>query len=440
MERQIVSIVTYEKPFESVKKAVDLCNGLAHLPPKARVFIKPNIVWWTTEGVFPKWGSLTTSRVVEDIVVILKEHGIDDIIIGEGMVVDPKDIETPAAAFESLGYNALVKRYGIQCINIHDRPFQTVDLGSGNEIKFNKDMLESDFLVDIPVLKTHTQTVVSLRIKNLKGLIDIESRKRCHTASPEMDLHRYVSKFINVVPPSFTILDGIFTMEAGPSFATGQPRRSNILIASGDMLSADMVGARILGYEPSQVPHLMLAAQDNGRPIDFSDVQVVGEKIEKTVMPHEYAYPYDEEKQLPPVLADLGVKGITAGNIDLTLCTYCAAYYPSLFNYLAMSWTGEPWDDVEILAGKEQQPTPGRKKTILFGKCIYQAHKNNPDIQEMIPIKGCPPTDDSIRKAFAKAGIELSPLFEDMETSLAFLMDMYKDQPDFDESFYTIQK
>ena len=40
-------------------------------------------------------------------------------------------------------------------------------------------MLESDFLVNIPVLKTHVQTVVSLGIKNIKGLIDIESRKKC---------------------------------------------------------------------------------------------------------------------------------------------------------------------------------------------------------------------------------------------------------------------
>ncbi|MGD8646682.1 MAG: DUF362 domain-containing protein [Desulfobacterales bacterium] len=336
MKRQLVSIVTYKKPYDSVKKAVDLCNGLSHLPTKPRVFIKPNILWWTTEGTFPKWGSLTTSRVVEDMVVILKEHGIDDIIIGEGMVVDPKDNETPAAAFESLGYNALIKRYGIQCINIHERPFQTVDLGSGNEIKFNKDMLESDFLVDIPVLKTHVQTVVSLGIKNLKGLIDIESRKRCHTLSPEMDLHRYVSKFVNVVPPSFTVLDGIFSNETGPFFVTGKPRRSNILIASADMLSADMVGARVLGYQPSQVPHIVLAAQDSGRPIDFSDVQVVGEELEKTVIHHESAYPFDEEKQLPPALVDLGVKGITVGNIDLTLCTYCAGRYPSLLNYLTI--------------------------------------------------------------------------------------------------------
>jgi uncharacterized protein (DUF362 family) len=440
MKKHLVSIVKYEGPYDSVKNAIDLCNGLSHLPVKAKVFIKPNIVWWTTEGAFPKWGSITTSRILEDMVIILKEHGIDDIIIGEGMVIDVKDKETPTAAFETLGYCALTKRYGIRCINIHDRPFQTVDLGAGNVVKFNKDMLESDFLVDIPVLKAHVQTVVSLGIKNLKGLIDLESRKKCHTNSPNMNLHNYVAKFVNVVPPSFTIIDGIYSNEMGPLFVTGKPRRSDILIASADMLSADMIGARILGYQPSQVPYIVLAAKDKGRPIDHSDVQVIGEEIEKTTIPHEYAYQYDEKKQLPTALANLGVKGITAGNIDLTLCTYCAGRYPSLLNYLAMSWKGEPWADIEILAGKEQRPTPGKKKTILFGKCMYQAHKGNPDIQEMIPIKGCPPTYESVRKAFTKAGIELSPLYGDLKATLAFLMNIYKDQPGFDETFYTIQK
>ncbi|MGD2015527.1 MAG: hypothetical protein PVG84_17365, partial [Desulfobacterales bacterium] len=67
-----------------------------------------------------------------------------------------------------------------------------------------------------------------------------------------------------------------------------------------------------------------------------SDVQVVGEELEKTLIHHESAYPFDEEKQLPPALVDLGVKGITVGNIDLTLCTYCAGRYPSLLNYLTI--------------------------------------------------------------------------------------------------------
>jgi uncharacterized protein (DUF362 family) len=381
---------------------------------------------------------VTTSRVVEDLVDILKAYGIDDITIGEGMVVNPKDHKTPAAAFEGLGYGVLTKRYGVRCVNVHERPFDTVELGSGLEIKVNRDMLDSDFLIDIPVLKTHFQTVVSLGIKNLKGLVDIESRKRCHNSSHEMDLHHYIASFLKLAPPSFTLIDGIFSQEIGPAFTTGKPSRSNLLIGSADMLSADMVGARILGHQPSQVPHLALAAKDNGRPADLSDIQVAGENIEGMAIQHEFAYPYDEEKQLPAALANAGVKGITAGNIDLTLCTYCAALYPSLMNYIALSWKGEPWDDVEILAGKEQRPTPGKKKTILFGKCIYGALKNNPDIQEMIPIKGCPPTSDSVRKAFATAGIELSPLYGDLSSLLASLMSQYKDQPDFDESFFSI--
>ena len=124
--------------------------------------------------------------------------------------------------------------------------------------------------------------------------------------------------------------------------------------------------------------------------------------------------PYVEDKKMFKMLADMGVEGLALSNVDLSLCTYCAGLYSNLVISLLMSWQGKPWDDVEVLAGKIQQPTPGKKKTILFGKCIYDAQKDNPNIQEMIPIKGCPATLESIRKAFAQAGIELSPLLENL--------------------------
>jgi len=86
MSKHLVSIVRYEKPLESVRKAVELSKGLDHLPSGAKVYLKPNIVFWTTAVPFPKWGVITTSRIIEDMVVLLKEHGVDDITIGEGMV------------------------------------------------------------------------------------------------------------------------------------------------------------------------------------------------------------------------------------------------------------------------------------------------------------------------------------------------------------------
>ncbi len=104
MKKHTVSIVPYEKPLESVRRAVDMSNGLANLPARARVFIKPNIVFWTKAVPFPKWGVITTTRVVEDIIVMLKERGIDDITIGEGTVtMNPKDTATLAHAYHTLG-------------------------------------------------------------------------------------------------------------------------------------------------------------------------------------------------------------------------------------------------------------------------------------------------------------------------------------------------
>jgi uncharacterized protein (DUF362 family) len=439
INRSIAAIVRYEKPFVSVRKAVELSDGLDHLPSRSKVFIKPNIVFWTKEAAFPKWGVITTSRVVEDMVVLLKERGIDDITIGEGTVLmDPKDRETAQHAFETLGYNVLKKRYGIRCISIHERPFEEVDLGQGVVLDFNTDMLESDFLVDIPVLKTHAQTVVSLGIKNLKGLLNIRSRQKCHSPHPEMDLNHMVAKLPNVLPPCFVILDGIYTNERGPGF-DGTMRRSNILVASSNILSADMVGAKLLGYKPSEVPHLSHVARDYKRPTDLSDVKVVGEKIETMESFHEHCFPYTEDESLPMFMERKGMKGLSYRKYDLTICTYCSSLTRVILMGIAKAWNGEPWDDVEVLTGKVMQATPGKRKTILVGKCICRANKDNPNITEAIPVKGCPPSMKKVAEAFHRAGIPVDPaILENKDRTAGWYMKKYEGKPEFDESFFKV--
>lgn len=442
MSKSIVSIVKYEKPLESVWKAVELSQGLDELPSQARVVIKPNIVYWTRATNFPKWGVITTSRVVEDIVILLKERGVDDVTVVEGMVtMDPKDRETPADAFEALGYGTLKKRYGVKSFNVFERPFEKVDLGDGVELSFNADILHSDFVVNLPVLKTHNQTVVSLGIKNLKGTLDILSRKKCHSADPEKDLNFMVAKLADKMPPMFTVVDGIYSTERGPNF-DGRIRRSNLLIASADILSADMVGSKVLGIDPKQVPHLVHAARNRSRPLDLSDVEVVGERIEDVASPHEYDFIYSESDEacVPVPLAKQGIKGLFYRKYDSSLCTYCSGLNGVILTAIRYAWKGEPWDNVEVLTGKIMKPTPGMKKTILIGECMYQAHKDNPDIQEMIAVKGCPPKPQEVPKAFHAAGIEVDPaLFASIDTLPAFFLSRYEGKPEFDESFFKIR-
>ncbi len=438
----IVAVVRYQAPLESVKQAVGLCRGLEQAKAGMRVFIKPNIVFWTKATAFPKWGVITTSRVVEDMVILLKERGVDNITIGEGMVTqNPKDGETPAHAFETLGYNNLGRRYGVKTINVFHRPFEKVDLGDGIALNFNTDILRSDLVLDLPAMKAHNQTVVSLGIKNLKGTIDIPSRKRCHNPDPVKNLDFMVARLADRLPPVFTLIDGIYTLARGPG-PDGIMRRSDMLVASTDILSADMVGAKLLGYEPNQVPHLAMAAANRRRPTDLSDVAVVGEPIEALASRHVYDFPYasDEDGEMPMALAKQGIKGLFYRKYDDTMCTYCSQLNGLTLTAIRFAWKGRAWDRLEVLTGKRMNPTPGMQKTILLGKCMYQKHKDNPTINEMIAVKGCPPRPSDIVKALHQAGIDADPgLFDDIDQLPGFFMARYQNRPEFEEGFFRVE-
>jgi hypothetical protein len=288
------------------------------------------------------------------------------------------------------------------------------------------------------VLKTHAQTVVSLGIKNMKGMIDVPSRKKCHSADPKRNLHFMVSKLANPLPPTLTVIDGIFSTERGPGF-DGKIRRNNILIASRDILSADMVGARILGYEPAEVPHLAHAASDRGRPLDLSDVEIAGEKVEDLASRHEYSFEYTEDGALPEKMAEMGIKGLAYPKYDLTMCTYCSVLNGVILASIALAWKGKPWDDIEILTGKEMKPTPG-KKTILLGNCLWKSLKDHPDIDSMIAVKTCPPSRTEIVKALRQVGIDVNPApLENIEQIPAFFMPKYEGKPEFDEALFRIE-
>jgi len=441
MKKHRVSVIKYEKPFESVRKAVEACGGLVHLPAGAKVFIKPNVVFWTRFCEFPKWGVITTSRVIEDVIVLLRERGIDDITIGEGIVADPKDKRTPAHAFETLGYKRLEEKYGVKTVNVMDRPFEKVDLGGGVNLKFNTDILHSDFVVDIPPMKTHNQTIVSMGIKNLKGCIDIPSRKKCHSADPQKDLHYHIARLADKMPPMLTVIDGIYTVERGPGF-DGKMHRKNLLVASADILSADMVAARILGHSPANVPYLAHAAANRDRRPDLHDVEISGEPIKEVAAFHAWDVEYscEDTREIPVPLAKQGLDGIYYRKFDNTLCTYCTMMSGLVLTAIRYAWQGEPWNQVEVLTGKVMEPAPGMKATILLGQCMYKKNKDHPDIQKQIAIKSCPPDPKGVLSALHGAGIEADPaLFEQAGSLPGFFMDRYKDRPEFEKAFFQVE-
>lgn len=434
-----VGLVRYEEPFSSVAAAVEAAGGFGSVGPDTRVFIKPNIVCWTSATAFPKWGVITTSRVVEDVVRCLRDAGVGAILIGEGMVnLDRKDKTLADRAFRALGYETLARRYNLTMVDVFKRPFRKTTLADGLELSFNVDALESDLIVDLPVLKTHAQTVVSLGIKNLKGLIDIASRKRCHNSDPYWNLHRMVAALPKNLPPIFTVIDGIFSNERGPAF-DGTAHRMNVLTASRDVLSADMVGASLLGYAVQEVPHLAYAAEDAGRPTDLSDIAMVGESPERLRRPHAYSFDYTADGTLPEAMSTMGIRGVSYRKYDDTLCTYCSFMNGLVLTAIARAWQGTPWEDVEVLTGKAMSPSPGKKHTILLGQCMTRRHRDNPAIAHAIAVAGCPPKPGDIARAFHEAGIPVDPaVLESHAVYPGRFLKKYAGRPEFDEAFFQV--
>lgn len=434
-----VSLVKYKEPHKSVRKAVELINGLSDLKKDDKVFIKPNIVYWNRHCDFPKWGVLTTSRLIEDVLILLKERNVEDITIGEGVITeDPTDKETPRDAFEKLGYNTLKEKYGVKVYNIFERDFRKVDLGYGVSARMNADALDSDYLIDLPVLKTHAQCKVSLGIKNLKGLNAISSRKKFHSADPEKTLDYNVAQLPNKLPVKLTIIDGIYSLERGPAI-DGKAHRKNVLVASKDVLAADMVGARLLGFNPAEVPHIKIAAEEANRSLSLMDIEILGEDVETLAEHHEWDYIYKKEDTLPLPYAKAGINGIKYHKYDKTMCTYCSWLNGILLTAIKQGYKGEPFDDIEVLTGKKMEPTSGMNKTILVGQCQYTKNKDHPNINELIAIKGCPPSTENLREKLKEAGIRVPGyFFKNLDKAPLLFLQKYQGKEEFQEKFYQI--
>jgi len=247
---------------------------------------------------------------------------------------------------------------------------------NGAKVWIAGSVLEADFLIDIPVLKTHCQTKVSLGMKNLKGCLQMRSKMEFH----KKGLERMIALLNTIIQTKLTIIDGIYALERGPG-RLGTAYRMNLIIAGRDILSCDIVGSNILGIDPSTVEHLREFAAITDRPLDIKSIDVRGEKVEDVVRPLEWDIDYED------IFHQAGINGITIQKPGNTACTYCAANSESMIHVFCKDNRGMDLGGVEICVGAEVKPKEESEKVILIGNC---AIANNKEQKNTARVKGCP--------------------------------------------------
>ncbi len=433
MVKAAVSIVKVTDVYESLKESLRLCDGLAGLNTNDRVLIKPNIVSWDFDLPFPPYGVVTTSVVISALVRILTEHGFRNLTIGEGAL--PGLSPDGDVVYETLGYKKLQERFGVELVDFNKEEFVATDYGDGFMLDIAKQALEADKIINVPVLKTHNQAKVSLGIKNLKGCLNKKSKQSCHGVGDE-ELSRMFPRIIDKLPVALTIIDGLYTLEKGPS-PTGKAFRKDLLIASRDPFACDLVGAAILGYPGKEVAHLNNYAQSHGRSLELADYEVTGERVADHQEYVTYDWEWSEEDTGPAGFEKRGITGLAIRKYDSSLCTGCSVQYNPMLILFSSAFKGEPFPKVEVVSGKQQMAENGFDNTVLFGKCACHLNKNNSNIKKAIPLWGCPPDLEKFVEVLAKEGIECD--YHEYVRFRHYLFGRYKESEGFNLADWSVK-
>jgi uncharacterized protein (DUF362 family) len=140
------------------------------------------------------------------------------------------------------------------------------------KVKVAKTALERA-IISVPKLKIHRLATVTLGIKNMMGAL--ASKGSMHNGR----LSENIADLASVLKPSLTVIDGIIAGEGHET--SGNPVKMDLVIAGADPVAVDAVGAAVMGIQPTEVKHLVLAERKGLGTCRLENIEVVGEPIEK---------------------------------------------------------------------------------------------------------------------------------------------------------------
>jgi uncharacterized protein (DUF362 family) len=256
-----VSVVKGSRGHEPVHRTLDLIDFKEALKGWDRVLIKVNFITtkpWDT-------GATTDPLVVEAIIQRLKELPLEILVVESDAT-----ITNATKAFRVTGMAEMCERIGVEWINlskVKERVELPIPDGAAlKKIVVPRIVTESG-IVSAAKMKTHTETGVTLGMKNLFGLLPTKFKGRYHLKG----MHKVVADITTAIKPHLTVVDGFVAMEGrGP--VGGRPVQMETILAGDDVVAVDATACRVMGFDPHEVGHVRMAHERGLGEIDNIDV------------------------------------------------------------------------------------------------------------------------------------------------------------------------
>lgn len=259
MHKNELHVIYGSQPLAMIKEILAGINLASELDKEMKIALKPNLVLARPA----QEGATTSPLIVEGIIQYLREHNLNNITIMEGSWVGDKT----SRAFKVCGYEDISRKYGIPLIDLQKDDFHKVKVGDLN-LKVCSKVLETDYLINLPVLKAHCQTLFTCALKNIKGCIPNSEKRKFHL----LGLHKPIAYLSQAVKPGLNIVDslnGDLSYEEG-----GNPVQMDRIIIGKDPVLVDTYCASLIGYTADDIKYIRLAEQLGTGKADLSSATI----------------------------------------------------------------------------------------------------------------------------------------------------------------------
>lgn len=244
---------SYRQAEERIRQAFCL---LDYRPRRERILLKPNLVTyprWLFVGATPP-SAITDPRFIEALLRVFSGY---QVTIAEGAIAG---YDTDKV-FRRTGMVELAKRYGAELVDLDRCQRREVEWKYGRLLM--PELLQTHEYINVPKLKTHITTGVTIGCKNQKGLLRGKDKIRFHK---ELDLHDAIAALAAAVRPDLTIVDGIVGMDGGGP-TMGRSRKARLVVAGRDPRAVDVACCDLISVPLERVPHLQrVPYRTVGRP------------------------------------------------------------------------------------------------------------------------------------------------------------------------------
>jgi uncharacterized protein (DUF362 family) len=302
-----VALIKGDDRYVNVAKALELIADEVGIGGK--ILIKPNFT------SVKRQLAATHVDAVKAVLDFVTERTSDEIIIAEG---SGSGASGAMVGFKNYGYLELTQNYNVRFVDLNkDESVEVRVLNSKFDtigIRIAKTVIDADYRISVCPPKTHDDVLYTGVLKNIvSGAVILrehwlisklfgrigwlsqifgDDKLKLHQGYQAMNLNLY--ELATLIPPQLSIIDGLQAM-GGNGPVQGEEIDLGVAVASVDFLACDSVASWLMGIDVDQIGYLSYCDQASLGQADIFNIEIVGNELEKCMMPAKPHYKWEEQ-------------------------------------------------------------------------------------------------------------------------------------------------